>query len=77
VGSTVKRAASFSGGIRLHQENFFRDLLDALLFCGEIPLRVASGHSERPGQKKHGCAPPATHPSLEMNLTAVMLGRKQ
>jgi hypothetical protein len=51
MGSSTERPMLLGGGIRLHQEGFLDDLLDVGLFCDEIPLGVALGHSEPPGQE--------------------------
>jgi hypothetical protein len=54
MSPTAQRAVLLGSCIRLEQENFLNDLLDAGLFCAEIPLGVAAGHSEPSGQEQHG-----------------------
>ncbi len=82
MGSATERPVLLCRSIGLHQERFLGDRVNIGPFAGRIPVSFALGHSEPSGQG-HYWKPPARsrglggHPSLAMNLIAVMLGRKQ
>jgi len=73
-----KRPALFGGRIRLHQETFsrqshrYRHVPERGLRSASLP--VTPNHLVK---EQHGMSPSPNSSSLEMNLTAVMLGRKQ
>ena len=56
MSSAAERPVLLGRSIRLQQENFLDDLLDAGLLCGEVTLRVAAGHAEPSGQNSMGDA---------------------
>ena len=79
-----ERPALLGGGLGLHLENPFDDLIDAGFLRFEVSFVVAEGYPEPPGHGQHGellaearkrSMPIVQRPA--MSLMAVMLGRKQ
>jgi hypothetical protein len=57
MSSTAERPVLLGSSIRLHQKNFFDDPFDVRLFSNEVPLRVATRHTEASRNEQHGRAP--------------------
>ena len=61
VRAASKRPALPGGGLRLHLENPFDDLIDASVLRLEVPLLVAESHPEPPRHGQHGELLDLTH----------------
>ena len=74
VRTTGERPVLLGSSIDLHLESLRYNLFDDGGFGGQVPLSIGASDPEPSGQEQHIFQ---AHPKPEINLIAVMLGKKQ